>query len=100
MRPIADLLGTEISITTRCACLKVVQFSAENLVARFGAAATVEGIEARLRCQDCRQRPTLVFEWGWSHVFGLSRNTPLPEVPEWTGLTAEMAQAEARRSGQ
>jgi len=41
MRPIADLLGTEISITTRCECLRGVQFSAERLVQRFGAAAAV-----------------------------------------------------------
>jgi hypothetical protein len=100
MRPIADLLGTDISITTRCGCLRVVQFSAELLVQRFGAAATVESIEARLRCRDCRQRPTLVFSWSWTNIFGLTRGVPLPQVPEWTELTEETARAALLRTGQ
>ncbi len=100
MRPIAALLGTEIAILTRCGCKRVVQFSPERLAARFGPAATLDDAERRLRCRDCGQRPALVCKWSWTNIMGLGRGVKLPEVPEWTGLTPEMARAEALRSGQ
>lgn len=100
MRPIAALLGTHINILTHCRCMRIVQFSPEQLSARFGADATLEDAERRLRCKDCRQRPTLECRWSWTNVMGLDRGVKLPEVPDWTGLTPEMARAEALKSGQ
>lgn len=100
MRRIAALLGTGIDITTRCRCMRIVQYSPEQLAARFGRDATLEDAESRLRCKDCGQRPVLKCRWSWTNVMGLHRGVKLPEVPEWTGLTQEMARAEALRSGQ
>ena len=100
MRPIAALLGTHINILTKCRCMRIVQFSPEQLAARFGRDATLEDAEGRLRCKDCGQRPALVCRWSWTNVMGLGRGVKLPEVPDWTGLTPEMARAEALKSGQ
>ncbi|RSV44431.1 hypothetical protein CA234_03175 [Sphingomonas sp. ABOLE] len=100
MRPIAALLGTDINITTSCRCMRIVQYSPEQLVSRFGADATLDDVEGRLRCKACGQRPKLICRWSWGNVMGLGRGVKLPDLPEWTGLTPDMARAAALRSGQ
>lgn len=82
-RPLHDLVGHHLEIYTHCACKKVVMFTPEWLVRRLGAAATLRLATARLKCEDCHERPTLTVQRSYGTSEGRDRRRDPPALPEW-----------------
>jgi len=82
-RLIAELVGHEIEIATRCACAKVTVFSPGYALERIGQNATLRIMESRMRCKSCRERPRLYLELRWGVADGRDTRRNPPPIPDW-----------------
>jgi hypothetical protein len=82
-RPLTDLAGHHLEISTRCCCTKVAVFSPEYLVERLGRGATLRTAAARLICRTCRVRPELLVSRDYPTSEGRDRRVNPPPLPGW-----------------
>jgi hypothetical protein len=82
-QPLANLIGHNVMISTRCGCTKVVDMSPERLIRKLGKGATLRIAASRLRCRTCRQRPTVSLDRTWETSGSRDRRQDPVPLPEW-----------------